>query len=157
VDTIYSVLPHLKISSGRLVVVSSIFGRVGAPASSAYCASKFALCGLLESLDYELRDCGVSVTGIHPGIVASSIRMVDNEGQFDATKADPAPRFLLMPADKAAYRMMMGIYRRRFDVVVTSHAKLAVGVNRLLPRLFRFGLRRLSKGQIAKIQKLKRG
>lgn len=60
-------LPLLRHSKGRVVFVSSILGLTSLPFSSAYCASKFALEGLAESLYYELRPFGVEVALIEPG------------------------------------------------------------------------------------------
>lgn len=60
-------LPLLRESKGRILFVSSVLGSVGMPLASAYCASKFALEGLAESLRHELRPHGVQV-----GVVAPS-------------------------------------------------------------------------------------
>ncbi|KAF8820667.1 3-hydroxybutyrate dehydrogenase [Cardiosporidium cionae] len=51
----------------RFLVVGSILGRVGLIGHSAYCASKFALRGLVEVLQLELQLCGVYVVLIEPG------------------------------------------------------------------------------------------
>jgi NAD(P)-dependent dehydrogenase (short-subunit alcohol dehydrogenase family) len=45
---------HLLESSGSLVAVTSFSGEVGLPYRTAYCASKFAVTGLLESLRSEM-------------------------------------------------------------------------------------------------------
>ena len=47
----------LEQDSGTIVNVSSVFGLIGWPTQSAYCASKFAVRGYTESLRHELRDC----------------------------------------------------------------------------------------------------
>lgn len=60
-------LPLLRDTRGRLILISSLFGRVGFPLSSAYCASKFALEGLGAALREELRPHGVQVTLVEPG------------------------------------------------------------------------------------------
>lgn len=38
-------LPFLRLSKGKLVVISSLSGKFGLPSRTAYCASKFALTG----------------------------------------------------------------------------------------------------------------
>ena len=69
-----AVLPHLRRAGrGRIVIVTSIGGRIGAPAASAYCASKFALEGFGESLALEAKLVGVDVTLIAPAIVPTDI------------------------------------------------------------------------------------
>ena len=49
----------LRQDSGVIVNTSSVFGLVGIPFQSAYCASKFAVRGFTESLRQELRGTGV--------------------------------------------------------------------------------------------------
>ncbi|HHP7245379.1 MAG TPA: SDR family oxidoreductase [Elainellaceae cyanobacterium] len=62
-----SLLPDLRASQGAVIFVSSTFGYMGFPLTSAYCASKFAVEGLAESLHYELKPHGVHVSLIEPG------------------------------------------------------------------------------------------
>ena len=101
VETVYATLPHLRASKGRLGIVSSIMGVMAMPAASAYCASKYALCGFGEGIYYDLAAEGISVTLINPGLVESEIRSKDNRG-VDTGRPDPAPRNMVMPAEKAA-------------------------------------------------------
>jgi NAD(P)-dependent dehydrogenase (short-subunit alcohol dehydrogenase family) len=61
------VLPFIRSAVGRIINVSSICGRIAMPLSSAYCASKFALEGLTESLYFELRPQGIQVALVEPG------------------------------------------------------------------------------------------
>ena len=60
-------LPALKRTAGRVINVSSIAGEAGIPMSALYCASKFAIEGLTESLRHELADAGVQVALVEPG------------------------------------------------------------------------------------------
>lgn len=60
-------LPLLRDTRGRVILISSLFGRVGFPLTSAYCASKFALEGLGAALREELRPHGVQVAVVEPG------------------------------------------------------------------------------------------
>jgi len=61
-----------KQSSGTIVNVSSVVGRIGFPASPAYISSKFALEGLSESLRFELAPFGVNVVIIEPGVIKTN-------------------------------------------------------------------------------------
>jgi NAD(P)-dependent dehydrogenase (short-subunit alcohol dehydrogenase family) len=60
-------LPALRNSKGKIINVSSVLGYVGMPFTSAYCASKYALEGLTESLYFELKPFGVQVSLVEPG------------------------------------------------------------------------------------------
>jgi len=67
-------LPILIEQDGGVIVnTSSVFGLVGMPNQSAYCASKFAVRGFTESLRQELRGTGVSAVTVHPGGITTNI------------------------------------------------------------------------------------
>jgi NAD(P)-dependent dehydrogenase (short-subunit alcohol dehydrogenase family) len=59
--------------SGVIVNTSSVFGLIGWPNQSAYCASKFAVRGFTESLRHELRGSGVRAASVHPGGIKTNI------------------------------------------------------------------------------------
>lgn len=156
IDTIYAVLPHLKASRGRLGIVSSVLGRLGTPTTSAYCASKFALCGLAESIYYELADHGVSVTSIEPGVVATDFRRVDNQGVFHPDAGEAAPPWLLVPSDVAARAIVRALHSRKVRAVITRHGKVFVWISRHFPRLLRLLVRRSTKGRLDEVEGWKR-
>ena len=63
----------LAQNSGVIVNTSSVFGLLGMPYQSAYCASKFAVRGFTDSLRQELRGTGVRAATVHPGGVKTNI------------------------------------------------------------------------------------
>lgn len=76
-----ALLPRmLARRTGAVVNVSSVAGRLGIATESAYCASKFALCGWSEAMAIDLAGTGVSVKLIQPGPVETEIwDQPDNE------------------------------------------------------------------------------
>jgi NAD(P)-dependent dehydrogenase (short-subunit alcohol dehydrogenase family) len=66
-------LPHLRASRGRLIVVTSANGVMGAPYNEAYASSKFALEGAVESLAPVIARFGVKTTIVEPGPVATDV------------------------------------------------------------------------------------
>jgi NAD(P)-dependent dehydrogenase (short-subunit alcohol dehydrogenase family) len=64
-------LPALRATQGRLITITSVGGVVGQPFNEAYCAAKFAVEGLMESLAPVAAAQGVKVIVIEPGAVAS--------------------------------------------------------------------------------------
>lgn len=67
-----AVLPHFREKrAGQLIHMSSGCGLNGAPGLSAYCASKYALEGLSESLAYEAAQFGIKLLIVEPGAVAT--------------------------------------------------------------------------------------
>jgi NAD(P)-dependent dehydrogenase (short-subunit alcohol dehydrogenase family) len=70
---IQAALPALRSARGRLIAVTSCSGAVGQPFNDGYCASKFAIEGLLESLAPVVAQHGVTVTMIEPGPVKTEL------------------------------------------------------------------------------------
>ncbi len=67
-------LPALRRSrDARIVMVSSISGRVATPMVGAYNASKFGLEGLSDALRRELLDHRIRVSVVQPGAIATAI------------------------------------------------------------------------------------
>ena len=67
VEVTRAFLPMLRMSQGKIFNLSSVFGFMGFPLTSLYCASKYAVEGLTESLRGELQKFGVQVCLIEPG------------------------------------------------------------------------------------------
>ena len=73
VRLVKEVLPVMrKQRNGIIVNVSSGAGRVAIPVSSAYVATKFALEGLSESMRYELKEFGINIIIIEPGVIRTN-------------------------------------------------------------------------------------
>jgi len=66
-------LPLLRRGEGRIVNMSSISGGIASPYLGPYCASKFALEALSDSLRMELRHSSVKVSLVEPVSVATPI------------------------------------------------------------------------------------
>jgi NAD(P)-dependent dehydrogenase (short-subunit alcohol dehydrogenase family) len=63
-----AVLPHMRSqSSGVLIHVSSLAGRITAPSMGFYSATKFALEALAEAYHYELASQGIESVIVEPG------------------------------------------------------------------------------------------
>jgi NAD(P)-dependent dehydrogenase (short-subunit alcohol dehydrogenase family) len=74
-----AVLPHMRAAkSGHLITVSSIGGVMGQPFNDAYCAAKFAIEGMMESLAPVVSGMGIHVSVIEPGAVLT--KFVENVG-----------------------------------------------------------------------------
>ena len=69
----------LSRRSGRIVNISSVMGRIGAPYKSAYCAAKHGIIGLTRSVAVEVAEQGITVNAICPGVTGTAIV----EGQLD--------------------------------------------------------------------------
>ena len=142
VSTARHALPALRMTGGRLALVASVSSMVAAPKTGPYCASKYALRGIGQTLSLELYGTGVSCTLLHPGFVASEIAQVDNEGHFDGSRPDPRPARLMWSSEAAAKVMVRAIAKRKREYVFTGHGKFAGFLGRHAPGLLHFLLRR---------------
>jgi short-subunit dehydrogenase len=134
--TAYAALEPLKRSRGSLAAIGSVSGYLSVPGTTPYSMSKYAVRALCEGLWAELARHGIAVTHVGPGFVASEIRQVDNAGVLQADRSDFVPRWLTMSCETAARHIATGIERRRREVIVTGHGKLAVTAVRHTPGLF---------------------
>jgi NAD(P)-dependent dehydrogenase (short-subunit alcohol dehydrogenase family) len=74
-----AVLPQLRRARGRIVLISSIGGRLAVPYLWAYNASKWGLEAIGDALRVELRPFGVKVALVEPGAIATPIWGKGNE------------------------------------------------------------------------------
>ncbi|MFE0489953.1 oxidoreductase [Streptomyces griseoaurantiacus] len=66
--TLRAALPRMRARRrGHLMAVTSMAGLMAVPGMSAYCGSKHALEGVLDSLGKEVAQFGIHVTAIEPG------------------------------------------------------------------------------------------
>lgn len=74
-----AVLPGMiESKSGDIINISSSAGQKGAPVTSAYSASKFAVLGLTESLMLEVRKHKIRVTALTPSTVVTDLAIDTN-------------------------------------------------------------------------------
>ena len=100
VNVTRAVVPHMRrAGSGTLVHIGSRSAYEGEPGVGLYCASKFAVAGISESLSVELEPFGVHSTVVEPGVLrtdfldASSLslpagRLADYDGTPAHTTLD---------------------------------------------------------------------
>lgn len=135
----HALLPALTATpGGHLVNVSSLFGLIAPPGQSAYCASKFALRGLSESLRSELVDNGVGVTTVHPGGIKTRIAESALVGSHvPEEEIEPNRKLfaalLSYPPEKAAEQILRAVAKRKARLLIATSAKAPDLLARLLP------------------------
>ena len=94
-----AVLRHMK-AGGKIVNISSKAGKVGLPNYSFYVASKFALEGMSASLAAELKERGIAVNTLSPGMVntRSFPKPPEKKGVRSAESVEES-LFLLLESD----------------------------------------------------------
>ncbi len=132
-------LPLLeREAEAHIVNVSSLFGLIGPPGQTAYCASKFAVRGFTECLRLELRRTNVRVTCVHPGGIRTPIAENSRNGAKAPaiSKAEIAERFakLARTTPEAAARVIMqGILHDKPRVLIGSDARQIALLQRMMP------------------------
>ncbi len=72
-------LPHWKeVKSGRIVVISSLYGFLARRARLPYVTSKHALNGAVKTLAIELASYGILVNSISPGYIKTKMTSANN-------------------------------------------------------------------------------
>ena len=125
---------------GVIVNTSSVFGLLGMPYQSAYCASKFAVRGFTDALRQELRGTGVRAVTVHPGGIRTNIARnarirKDPEGR-DRTREQMAADFeaiTMTTPDKAAEIICRGVDRGKARILVGPDAYVFDALARVAP------------------------
>jgi NAD(P)-dependent dehydrogenase (short-subunit alcohol dehydrogenase family) len=130
----------LRQGSGVIVNTSSVFGLLGYPFQSAYCASKFAVRGFTESLRHELRDTGVSAVTVHPGGIKTNIvrnaRYHGSPMGEDLTHEEAAQQFdsiAITTPERAARIIHRGVKAGKSRILVGPDAYMFDALVRIAP------------------------
>ena len=127
-------------NDGVMVNTSSVFGLVGMPYQSAYCAAKFAVRGFTESLRQELRGTGVRAVTVHPGGVTTNIarnaRMRKDPEGLGRTREQLAAQFeavTMTSPERAAQIIHRGVERGKARILVGPDAYAFDALARITP------------------------
>jgi NAD(P)-dependent dehydrogenase (short-subunit alcohol dehydrogenase family) len=147
----------LKGPPGRIVMISSVAGRIGNPLGAPYSASKHALEGLSESLRRELLLFGIDVIIIGPGAVKTAIWEKTEEVDMSAYRNSP-----YLPALQGVQAFAQNLARTGLpaeklgelihDVLTVPHPKVRYEISNSPGRMFmmRYFPKRFMDRMIAK-------
>lgn len=121
------VLPSMVARrSGRIVIISSVAGKIGAPLRTAYCAAKHACIGYFDALRAEVEKAyGVGVCVVTPGSVRTSVAANALTGDGDARGRSDENIDNGMPPEKAAQIILDGVAAGAREVPVAEGMELA--------------------------------
>lgn len=134
VHCIKEILPSMIARrSGHIVNIASGAGKIGTPNMAAYCASKFAMIGLSESIYHELRPWGIQVSVISPGPVRTKMQLL-----FDQLAAGVwTPEFLVLKTEEVSRAVIRAIEKQRFEAVIPLWLALVCRFKAVFPTIFR--------------------
>ncbi len=131
-ELIREAAPLLKAGNRPIIVnVGAILGHRATPRNSEYCASKFALRGLTESIRPELAQLGIDVLLVSPGTTESQFY----EHVLNPGEKQPWPEQRAIPAKRVARLVVRAIERGRREIIPSGRGRLLVWLNRLAPAL----------------------
>lgn len=146
-----SVLPHMRTAQqGRIVIISSVAGKIGSPSGSVYSASRFAQEGFAESLRQEAEPFDVFVSLVEPGITNTESWTIDKGAAAGARDPNSPYHSWFIRAEKLFDKAMqtspittediadavhraMSDKRPRLRYMVGRRARLVVGLRRYIP------------------------
>jgi short-subunit dehydrogenase len=124
---IQALLPHLLAQGqGTIVNVGSFGGKMPLPKMTAYCASKYAVTGLTDTLRLELKPQGIHVGAVHPGLINSDFL---ERAQFrdTASAADQGKQQLESALKSTWVSQPQDIARAIWQVVEQQRSEVIVG------------------------------
>jgi len=119
----------LRQRSGLVQIVSSVLGRRSIPGYGAYCASKFALYALAESLRTEMEGTGVAVQTVYPGL--TDTRFAANSLAENPNR--PRPLLRKTPPEEVARVMVRAARTFPRDQFVTLSGRALALANGIAP------------------------
>lgn len=127
-DLSLAFLDSLQLQRGGLLNVASVAGFLPGPRSAVYYASKAFVLSFGEALHAELRSCGVKVTTLCPGPVATEFQA--RSGVLEQRTTWP----LGVSARRVAEAGYQGLMAGRRVVVPGLPNKLLIACSRIIPR-----------------------
>lgn len=124
IQCIQAVLPTMRAQQDGLIInISSIIGRRAVPATSIYCASKFALNALSEAIRVELMPDHIRVVSFYPGVTATDFNKHELSGDTSSHHRNQMPR---TPAAKVGKAIVRAAQREPRDAYATWFDRLLV-------------------------------
>jgi short-subunit dehydrogenase len=137
--TIKAALPvFAQQGEGRIVNICSIGGKVAVPHLLPYSVSKFAMVGLSEGLNAELKKDNIHVTTVIPNLMKTgSPRNItvkgDHEAEYAWFKLADSSSLLSQKAETAARQIIRAMEFGENEIVLTQTGKVGVALQGLIP------------------------
>lgn len=122
---VQAALPVMKgQGGGHITLISSVAGKLGAPALSGYCATKWAVRGFSIALRSELYGTNVTVTTVYPAWVDTPMF------QAEAAQAEGLTIEVMLTPEQVADAMLQAAHDGTRDLTLTPNADIAMLIQR---------------------------
>ena len=122
----------MRQRSGHIFNVSSVIGKRGTPFHGAYCATKFAVCGLTDSLRVEMNPSNVRVTCVCPTVTKTEFFSHSAVARRAESSFHRITRH--MSAARVGRKIAATVGRRKPELVFSMGGKFLVALSSLWPR-----------------------
>lgn len=122
-----AVLPRMVArGAGRIVMISSVAGKVGVPLRTGYCAAKHGLIGYADALRAEIAGAGVSVHVVAPGSVRTNVAINALDGQGAARGVSDAAIDNGIDPAVLARKILKRVAKGKREIVIAPPAERAM-------------------------------
>lgn len=138
---IWKLVPQMRRRGrGRIVNISSIGGKMAVPHLAPYCASKFALVGLSDSMRAELALDNIHVTTVTPGLMRTGSHVHakfkgDHATEYAWFSVAASMPLVSIAAERAAAQILRACALGQPSVMIPVAARVGIIGNALFPSL----------------------
>lgn len=140
-NLMWKLVPHMRRrGGGRIVNISSIGGKMAVPHLAPYCASKFALVGLSDSMRAELALENIHVTTVTPGLMRTGSHVHakfkgDHATEYAWFSVSASMPLVSIAAECAAARILDACRHGQPSLIMPLAARVGIIGNVLFPNL----------------------
>ncbi len=130
-----------KQKYGHIVMTSSLAGLITMPQWSVYCATKWAITAFTDSIREELKEFGVKISTLHPGLVKTNF-FAKNQANIDLEEIEEQP---IITPDQVADAVYQAAFTNQNKIVIPKIAKSYAWIYKYLPNIYKKLLNQASK------------
>lgn len=124
-NSVQAVVPAMKEQGGgHITLISSVAGKLGAPALTGYCASKWAVRGFSHALRAELYGTGIGVTTVYPAWVDTPMF------QQEAVQAEGLTIEIMLKPEQVADAILQAARENTRDLTIAPNPDIAMLIQR---------------------------
>jgi NAD(P)-dependent dehydrogenase (short-subunit alcohol dehydrogenase family) len=162
-NLIRKVVPHMRrAGEGRIVNISSIGGKLSVPHLAPYCAGKFALVGLSDSMRAELALDNIHMTTVTPGLMRTGSHV---NAKFKGDHAAEYAWFSVAASlpvgsisdERAAAKIIDACRSGQSALIMPLPARIGIAGNALFPNLTGYAMKLLPRPTNAAGNQLRSG